>query len=248
MKNDLFFSGLDLLDGFFPAELQSDYPEGVIFLVDDRRFEIGNRVGLGTSPFFGIGRKLQSRPSSAAQTLFPPISKSPTISISSRPESSSSSIKNVKTFKSEPVKSKALTKDSTSAKKRQLQPASLSLNKESSELKKYAPFKRSSNKGAPSSSSISRDFCQLKIFGLSRDPFLLELVSYDTVKTLKGVISNLIRTQAKSNFPKKSENLNLSFKLFTAYPRRPIDDDSMTLGDLNLLPSGVIHIGHTTFS
>jgi hypothetical protein len=65
----------DLQDGFFPAELQSDHPEGVIFLVDDRRSESGARTGNGRAPFSGAGRRLQSRPGSAA-TAFPPIAAS----------------------------------------------------------------------------------------------------------------------------------------------------------------------------
>lgn len=108
-----------------------------------------------------------------------------------------------------------------------------------SELKKYAPFKRSPMKGGPNvgSSSSNMDVCHLKIFGLGRDPFLLELVSYDTVKTLRGVISNILKTQKIESF-----SPNPDFKLFTSYPRRSIDDDSMTLGDLNFQPNGVIHV------
>ena len=30
----------DLSDGFYPAEMQGDYPEGVSFLVSDKRFKI----------------------------------------------------------------------------------------------------------------------------------------------------------------------------------------------------------------
>jgi hypothetical protein len=43
-----------------------------------------------------------------------------------------------------------------------------------SPLKRYAPFKKAAAKGLPGSSS--RDVCHLKIFGVTKDPFLLELV------------------------------------------------------------------------
>ena len=33
-----------------------------------------------------------------------------------------------------------------------------------------------------------------------------------------------------------------NMKLFSSFPRRLIDDDSMTLADLNLFPNGVIHV------
>ena len=111
-------------------------------------------------------------------------------------------------------------------------------------LKKFAPFKRAPSKvGGPTSTSslvatsTSSDSCNLKIFGLARDPFLLELVSYDTVKTLRGVVLNLLRTQKLGG---KFEND--AFRLFSSFPRRLIDDDSMTLADLNFVPNGVIHV------
>ena len=225
----------DLLDGFFPAEMQTDYPEGVIFLVEDRRFEIGNRVGLGRSPFSGIGRRLQSRPGSASQTCLPPISSQSPSSISSRPDSVSS----FKMKKStDPLKPKLLpnlmNKEISSSKKKLVKPKN-----NDSELKKYAPFKRTPMKGGPNvdPSSSNVDVCHLKIFGLGRDPFLLELVSYDTVKTLRGVISNILKSAKVEIFSPSPD-----FKLFTSFPRRAIDDDSMTLGDLNFLPNGVIHV------
>ena len=108
------------------------------------------------------------------------------------------------------------------------------LKNDDSALKKYSPFKTN-----VVTSSSSNDVCHLKIFGLGRDPFLLELVSYDTVKTLRGVISNLLKSQkiGKSKIGDKE-----MFKLFTSFPRKLIDDDSMTLGDLNFLPNGVVHL------
>lgn len=214
-----------MLDGFFPTELQTDHPEGVIFLVEDRRFESGNGIVNGRTPFSGIGRCLQSRPGSA-KSIFPPIPNS------SRPGSvlsSSSSKLKPKNVEAEFPKFK---KDATAKNK----PHSSSCPKnDGAKLKKYAPFKRTASKGGPSSGP--NDVCSLKIFGLARDPFLLELVSYDTVKTLRGVVQNLVRTQ-KIGAKFEKENM----KLFSSFPRRLIDDDSMTLADLNLFPNGVIHV------
>ena len=225
-KEQLGFNHIsDLLDGFFPAELQQDHPEGVIFLVDDRRFETGNRVGVGRSPFSGIGHRLQSRPGSARQ-IFPPISEP----VASRPESVLSGGKISKVKKPEPK----LPSLSKVPKKTKTPPCPRSPKNDGSRLQKYAPFKRAPAKGGGPSTS---DICNLKIYGLARDPFLLELVSYDTVKTLRGVVLNLLRTQKLGG---KFENDG--FRLFSSFPRRLIDDDSMTLADLNFVPNGVIHV------
>jgi hypothetical protein len=214
--------------------LQPDYPEGVIFLAEDRRFQAGNRVGIGRAPFSGIGRRLLSRPGSASQTILPPISKSPTISNSSRPDSVSSKLKTLTKPKLSPNSAKESKKKLINNNNNK-STTNVKPKNDDSPLKRYAPFKVN---GVPSLSS--NDVCHLKIFGLAKDPFLLELVSYDTVKTLRGVISNLLKSQ-KIGKPKMVEKKE-SFKLFTSFPRKLIDDDSMTLGDLNFLPNGVVHV------
>merc|ERR1739846_26351 len=66
-------------------------------------------------------------------------------------------------------------------------------------LPKPAPLKRiistsGASKGSTQTISKKKDVCQLKIHGIEDSPFLLDLVSYDTVKTLRGVLANVIKT------------------------------------------------------
>jgi hypothetical protein len=68
-------------------------------------------------------------------------------------------------------------------------------------------------------------------------------VSYDTVKTLRSVIENLVRTH-KIGGKVFADTSAATFQMFTTFPRRLVDDDSMTLADLNFLPNGVIHVIH----
>ena len=98
---------------------------------------------------------------------------------------------------------------------------------------------------------------------------MLDLVSYDTVKTLRGLVANVLKAQAieeknrssraayKSNnslqhFPTPPDEDGKSaagdrdhprFGLYTqGVPKVKLTDDSLTLGDLGLCPNGVLHV------
>ena len=100
---------------------------------------------------------------------------------------------------------------------------------------------------------------------------MLDLVSYDTVKTLRGLVANVLRAQAieeknrSSRAAYKSNNNSLQhfspppdqdgkisagerdhhprFGLYTqGVPKVKLTDDSLTLGDLGLCPNGVLHV------
>ena len=80
-------------------------------------------------------------------------------------------------------------------------------------------------------------------------PFLLDLVEYDTVKTLKGIVYNQLLsfgTVGKSCSGERANNAGM--RMFTAVTangggkRRIDDDESMALSDLGLAPNGVIHV------
>ena len=128
---------------------------------------------------------------------------------------------------------------------------------------KQAPFKRiiASNggglkKGATQTISKKKDVCQLKIHGIEDSPFLLDLVSYDTVKTLRGVLSNLVKTNRISKFLKPTHakpkdgktggdekpTVEPIFQLYFGLPKQRLSDDSKTLADLGLSPNGVLHM------
>ena len=281
----------DLADGFYPAEMQGDYPEGVSFLVNDQRFKLfGDTVTHSERiAFTGKGRQLESRPSSSAspsvtslspfkKSLFPPLgSSSVSTPEDTRPPSQSSTSKINVSKKMSDIKNNSTT---TNRNKGQLEPikasplktvsSSSNFDKHSSQNKgtmktpsKQAPFKRiiASNggglkKGATQTISKKKDVCQLKIHGIEDSPFLLDLVSYDTVKTLRGVLSNLVKTNRISKFLKqnhiKSKDVKTGgdekpttepiFQLYFGLPKQRLSDDSKTLADLGLSPNGVLHM------
>ena len=281
----------DLADGFYPAEMQGDYPEGVSFLVNDQRFKLfGDTVTHSERiAFTGKGRQLESRPSSSAspsvtslspfkKSLFPPLgSSSVSTPEDTRPPSQSSASKLNVSKKMNDIKNNSTT---TNRNKGQLEPikasplktvsSSSNFDKHSSQNKgtmktpsKQAPFKRiiASNggglkKGATQTISKKKDVCQLKIHGIEDSPFLLDLVSYDTVKTLRGVLSNLVKTNRISKFLKqnhvKSKDVKTGgdekptmepiFQLYFGLPKQRLSDDSKTLADLGLSPNGVLHM------
>ena len=66
-------------------------------------------------------------------------------------------------------------------------------------------------------------------------PLLLELVGYDTVKTLKGVLANCLGI----------EEVN-QLDLFTVHPRKRLDEDSLTLSEVGMTPNGVLHLRRLT--
>ena len=108
--------------------------------------------------------------------------------------------------------------------------------------------------------------CHLKIHGIDDGPLLLELVSYDTVKTLRGVLANLLKVRQLEKMRRKSAYKSSTttsaaataevakqpsspamvkepqFSLYMGIPRHKLTDDSLTLGDLGLAPNGVLHV------
>ncbi len=85
----------------------------------------------------------------------------------------------------------------------------------------------------------------------------MELVSYDTIKTVRSVLANVLRMeyvkQNKTNqIHNKNHNINNNnnnnkndpdqFNLFMGFPRTRLNDDSKSLGDLGLVPNGVLHL------
>lgn len=90
--------------------------------------------------------------------------------------------------------------------------------------------------------------CFLKVHGIGDAPFLMELVAYDTIKTVRSLLGNVLKNEFikhnSTSLPASSSNHN-EFKLFTGFPRRSLNDDSKSLGDLGLVPNGVLHLVRT---
>ena len=277
--------------------MQTDFPEGVSFLITDKRFKLyGETVTKSERiAFCGKGRHLESRPSSSAspsitslsplkKSLFPPVgsyNQSPLTSDEHSPPSTSSTSKangcqatNRKTNDTkstnisirnkgqlEPIKASPLKNISTGSSFDKLPAYNKGTMKTPS---KQAPFKRiitsnggGASKGATQTISKKKDVCQLKIHGIEDSPFLLDLVSYDTVKTLKGVLGNVIKTNRISKFIRhtsvKSKDVKAGggdekptiepmFQLYFGIPKQRLSDESKTLGDLGLSPNGVLHM------
>ena len=92
--------------------------------------------------------------------------------------------------------------------------------------------------------------CLLKVHGIGESPFLMELVPYDTIKTVRSLLGNVLKNEfiKQNSLPtavsikESSSSTNSEFKLFTGFPRRMLCDDSKSLGDLGLVPNGVLHL------
>ena len=280
----------DLADGFYPAEMQSDYPEGVSFLVSDKRFKLyGETVTKSESiAFCGKGRQLESRPSSSASrpsiASLSPIKKSlfPPLGEQSSAEDNLQTSSNSKLSECQ-VNKKIIETKSSGRNKGQLEPikstplknvsSSSSFDKQLANNKgtMKTPFKQNllkritptsnggcASKGATQTISKKKDVCQLKIHGIEDSPFLLDLLSYDTVKTLRGVLANLIKTNRISKFMKQTYVKTSKdgktggasekpitepfFQLYFGLPKQRLSDDSKTLADLGLTPNGVLHM------
>jgi DNA-binding HxlR family transcriptional regulator len=50
----------DILDGYFPSEFRTGYPDGFVILAEDRRRESGLQAGAKLTPFSGDGQRLGS--------------------------------------------------------------------------------------------------------------------------------------------------------------------------------------------
>ena len=81
-----------------------------------------------------------------------------------------------------------------------------------------------------------KDSVRVKVLGPAlADPLLLHLVSYDTVKTVRGLIANHLRSAGVAPFK--------SFELFGSFPRKNLAKNSnQSLAEVGLAPSGVIHV------
>ena len=281
----------DLADGFYPAEMQGDFPDGVSFLVSDRRYKLyGETVTKSERiAFSGKGRQLESRPSSSAshpsitslspfkKSLFPPVpahssqstddNNVPATSLTSRSNGSQMNKKVADTKPNstssrnkgqlEPIKASPLKNTSSSSSVDRQSAHNKGIMKT---LPKPAPLKRiistsGASKGSTQTISKKKDVCQLKIHGIEDSPFLLDLVSYDTVKTLRGVLANVIKTNRISKFMKQTTikpkdgkasdekpTMEPMFQLYFGLPKQRLSDDSKTLADLGLSPNGVLHM------
>ena len=125
-----------------------------------------------------------------------------------------------------PTKKKQMTKTASS---RDL------LHKYNHRNKGKAPSLTSST---ASSNGKASEKCFLKVHGIGDAPFLMELVAYDTIKTVRNLLANVL----KSEFIRNNTLDQADFKLFTGFPRRILNDDSKSLGDLGLVPNGVLHL------
>ena len=108
--------------------------------------------------------------------------------------------------------------------------------------------------GNPSGAKSQADKCLLKVHGIGDAPFLMELVTYDTIKTVRSLLSNVLKSEyIKQNRCIVNDYCHSStstmmpnpdhFKLYVGFPRRVLNDDSKSLGDLGLVPNGVIWCG-----
>lgn len=88
----------------------------------------------------------------------------------------------------------------------------------------------------------AKNAAQIKVLGMDSQAFLLTLVSYDTIKTLRGIIFNHLKSEGKVNTISE-------FNLFVSFPRRKLDrsKDAMTLAELKLIPNSVIHVAIPTY-
>lgn len=304
----------DLADGYFPAELQGEYPDGVTLLLTDKRTMNGPGSKSGTTRAFGgLGRSLEGgcetssgllkskgSASNSVQARWPmreaemkalksenvlaPLKKSTsTSSLSSSKlkkikSSSSNSLRNLDT----PVNNNKGTKSNTShdylepppSGLRNLKPLPISkATKSGSSSRKLTPqvnVSNSSSKGTklisslpPATSSTTllssastfrpkvapfqdkrktrRNSCHLKVMGLAGFPLILELVAYDTVRTLIGLLRNQLQLHRQEG--EDVDDKHAELQMFSSFPRQRLDlDVSMTLGDLGLLPRAVLHV------
>lgn len=58
-------------------------------------------------------------------------------------------------------------------------------------------------------------------------------MSYDTVKTLKGVLANCLELGSATQ---------TGIHLFSAHPRKRLEEDSLTLAEVGMCPNGVLHL------
>lgn len=231
---------------------QGPFPEGITFLVNDLRseskrqrssrqvdlFKSTSSSSLSKKAFQGVGRRLEDRPSSAKQGVLPPL-LSPTSS------SDTSTNKNSPRPISAPFSDKAvaatlLSKGSGQRSKSPTKKAPHGKLFKSQSSKELQKCNKTTKKAK------AKETCYLKVHGIGDSPFLLELVAYDTVKTVRGLLANVVKMEyVKQNRDQSLPNnsmMDQDFKLFMGFPRHLLNDDSKSLGDLGLVPNGVLHL------
>ena len=72
----------------------------------------------------------------------------------------------------------------------------------------------------------------------------MELVPYDTIKTVRNLLTNVLKNEFVKHHTNTATNTAIedTFVLFTGFPREVLNDDSKSLGDLGLVPNGVLHL------
>ena len=104
-------------------------------------------------------------------------------------------------------------------------------------------------KSIKSRQKSSADKCLLKVHGIGETPFLMELVPYDTIKTVRNLLTNVLKNEYIKQNREASNSTTAAedaFILFTGFPRHVLNDDSKSLGDLGLVPNGVLHLVRNT--
>ncbi|XP_023325008.1 uncharacterized protein LOC111698799 isoform X2 [Eurytemora carolleeae] len=221
----------DILDGYFPTELEESFPDGVYIDIIDRRSDKLSALQFG---FQGSGRKLESRPGSSCssiQELNEPSNSS--LSISSF---SSSSAKIYRTSSQESKRKKqgncGLYRDNNNTTR----------NKRSPKLSSPLPSNRENL------NSNGNMKTKIKIIGQTIDPIILELFGEDTI----GYIKNCLREQ----FSCKRVHLytgiyfrvhlytGIYFRvhLYTGIPEKVKTRGIQTLLQLGLVPNGILHM------
>ncbi|TRY63865.1 hypothetical protein TCAL_14348 [Tigriopus californicus] len=300
----------DLADGYFPAELQGEYPDGVTLLLTDKRDENGPGSKIGaTRAFGGLGRSLEGTETSSgvrkskgfasnsvqprcsmrevemkaikSENILAPLKKSPSTSSLSSSKSRKSNSSNIFLRNSREIPPNNRGAKNTTANDmepppsgpRNLKPlptgkATKSGSSSSRKLTPQVNISNSSSKGKklmsslPSASTLPlssastfrpkvaapfqdkrkprRNSCHLKVMGLAGFPLILELVAYDTVRTLIGLLRNQLQLHRQEG---EDVDKHAELQMFSSFPRHRLDlDVSMTLGDLGLLPRAVLHV------
>eukprot|EP00090_Calanus_glacialis_P008686 TRINITY_DN17048_c0_g1_i2.p1 TRINITY_DN17048_c0_g1~~TRINITY_DN17048_c0_g1_i2.p1 ORF type:complete len:432 (+),score=99.02 TRINITY_DN17048_c0_g1_i2:121-1416(+) len=224
----------DLMDGYFPSELQSDYPEGVTIILSDQRY----KSGLHERFFTGCGNKLQSRPSSSlsmtsvmSTTNYPqgrPVSSQNLrrIHINDRPMSAPWRLRKSSSLQRLPPLINSIESDNPDVFNSSRQLFSPRVIAENSILE---PLPKPATYASPKSprSSIAKHTSRVKVIGLTDTPLVVDLLSFDTIRTLYRVIQSMLPAA--------------KFRLYTGLPKIMVADKSHTLEDLGMVPRGVLY-------
>merc|ERR1712025_1567045 len=82
---------------------------------------------------------------------------------------------------------------------------------------KYNHFRNKNEKKALTSANASlkaSEKCFLKVHGIGDSPFLMELVSYDTIKTVRSLLGNVLKSEfVRKNFGCKVTYFNTKWRI-----------------------------------